>query len=129
MQIQNFTKKYLIYSIKCNVTNKIYIGSTSNLTARSITHISSFKTGCSSCYSKLILENNNYTVAVLKDEILSKEDAKSAEYHFIEAYNNQCINKNKPILMNMKDYQMIYQSEYRRKNKILKKNLVLYNEN
>jgi len=129
MQIQNFTKKYLIYSIKCNVTNKIYIGSTSNLTARLNTHISSFKTGCSSCYSKLILENNNYTVAVLKDDILSKEDAKSAEYHFIEAYNNQCINKNKPILMNMKEYQMNYQSEYRRKNKILKKNLVIYNEN
>ena len=129
MQIQNFTKKYLIYSIKCNVTNKIYIGSTSNLTARLNTHISSFQTGCSSCYSKLILENNNYTVAVLKDGIFSKQDAKSSEYHFIQAYGSECINKNKPILMNMKEYQLIYQSEYRRKNKILKKNLVLYNEN
>ena len=129
MEIQNFTKKYLIYTIKCNITNKIYIGSTSNLSSRLNTHISSYKTGCSSCYSKIVLENNNYTIAVLKDDILSKEDAKSAEYHFIEAYNNQCINKNKPILMNMKEYQMIYQSEYRRKNKILKKNLVIYNEN
>ena len=129
MEIINFTKKYLIYSIRCNVTNKIYIGSTSNLTMRLNTHISSYETGCSSCYSKLILENSNYTVVVLKDNILSKEDAKSAEYHFIEGYSDQVVNKNKPILMNMKEYQLIYQTEYRRKNKILKKNLVIYNEN
>ena len=117
MQIQNFTKKYLIYTIKCNATNQIYIGSTSNLTSRLNTHISSYKTGCSSCYSKIVLENDNYTVAVLKDNILSKNEAKSSEYHFIEAYNNICINKNKPILMNMKEYQMIHQSQYRRRNK------------
>ena len=115
MYIENFTKKYLIYSIKCSVTNKIYIGSTSNLTMRLNTHISSFKKGCSSCYSKIVLENNNYTVAVLKDGILSKDGAKSSEYHFIQAYGSECINKNKPILMNMKEYQLIYQSEYRRK--------------
>ena len=80
MEIQNFTKKYLIYSIRCNVINKIYVGSTSNLTMRFNTHISSFKTGCSSCYSKIVLENNNYTVAVLKDGILNKYDTKSSEY-------------------------------------------------
>ena len=117
MEIQNFKKQYLIYSIRCNITNKIYIGSTYNLTARLNTHISSFKAGCSSCSSKLILENNNYSVAVLKDNIFNKDDAKSAEYYFIKANEHQCANKNKPILMNIKEYQMIYQSEYRRKNK------------
>ena len=115
IEIQNYTKKYLIYSIRCNITNKIYVGSTCNLTTRLNTHISSYKTGCSSCYSKIVLENNNYTVAVLKDGILSKDGAKKAEYHFIQAYGSECINKNKPILMNMKEYQLIYQSEYRRK--------------
>jgi len=117
MEIQNFIKKYLIYTIKCNVTNRIYIGSTSNLTSRLNTHISSYKSGCCSCYSKIVLENNNYTVAVLKDNILSKNEAKKAEYHFIEGYSDQVVNKNKPILMNMKEYQMIYQSQYRRRNK------------
>ena len=43
IEIQNYTKKYLIYSIRCNITNKIYIGSTYNLTARLNTHISNFK--------------------------------------------------------------------------------------
>ena len=51
MEIQNFPKKYLIYSIRCNITNKIYIGSTSNQTSKLNTHISCFKKGCSSCYS------------------------------------------------------------------------------
>ena len=115
MEIQNFTKKYLIYSIKCNITNKIYIGSTSNLTMRLNTHISSYKTGCSSCYSKIVLENKNYTVAVIKDNILSKEEAKKAEYHFIEGYSDQVVNKNRPILMNMKEYHQNYQLEYKRK--------------
>ena len=119
MQIQNFKKVYLIYTIKCNATNQIYIGSTSNLTSRLNTHISSYKSGCCSCYSKIVLENKNYTVAVIKDNILSKEEAKKAEYHFIEGYSDQVVNKNKPILMNMKEYQMIYQSQYRRR--IMKK--------
>ena len=126
IEIQNYTKKYLIYSIRCNITNKIYVGSTCNLTTRLNTHISSYKTGCSSCYSKIVLENNNYTVAVLKDGILNKDDTKSSEYHFIQAYGSECINKNKPILMNMKEYQLIYQAHYRRKHKKneKKKNLV-----
>ena len=121
IEIENYTKKYLIYSIRCNITNKIYVGSTCNLTTRINTHISSYKNGCSSCYSKIVLENNNYTVAVLKDNILNKDDTKSSEYHFIQAYGSECINKNKPILMNMKDYQLTYQAQYRRKNKNLKK--------
>ena len=117
MQILNFKKVYLIYSIKCNATNQIYIGSTSNLSSRINTHISSFKKGCSSCSSKLVLENNNYTVAVLKDNISNKDEAKKDEFYFIKGYNGQCVNKNKPILICMKEYQMIYQSEYRRRHK------------
>ena len=117
MEIQNFTKKYLIYTIKCNATNKIYIGSTSNLTSRINTHISSFKKNCSSCSSKLVLQNNNYSVAVLKDNILTKQEAKSSEYFFIKAYANECVNKNIPILVDMKEYHQNYQLEYKRKKK------------
>ena len=70
MQITGFTKTYMIYQIKCNNTNKIYIGSTSNLTARINTHVSSFKTGVSHCSSVEVLKGNNYSITVLRDNIL-----------------------------------------------------------
>ena len=34
MEIYIHTKMYCVYSIKCNLTNKIYVGSTSNITNR-----------------------------------------------------------------------------------------------
>ena len=43
MQIQNFRKSFVVYAIKCNLSNKTYIGSTCNLTNRLANHISSFK--------------------------------------------------------------------------------------
>ena len=43
MEIQNFRHSFVVYAIKCNVTLKTYIGSTSNLTNRLGNHISSFK--------------------------------------------------------------------------------------
>jgi len=86
MQIAGFTKTYLIYSIKCNVTGKVYVGSTSNLTARLNTHISSFKTGISKCSSVKVLENGNFSVSVLRDNILNVDDSKLAELNFINAF-------------------------------------------
>ena len=43
MQIYNHIKMYCVYAIKCNLTNKTYIGSTSNLTNRLGNHISGLK--------------------------------------------------------------------------------------
>ena len=43
MLINNFVKKYSIYAIKCNKTNNVYVGSTSNLLNRLGNHISSYK--------------------------------------------------------------------------------------
>ena len=66
MQINNFVKKnYVIYSIRDNKTQNIYIGSTSNLSSRISNHISSYKAGNSLCISVKVLENDNYTVDVL----------------------------------------------------------------
>ena len=72
MQIQNFKKSFVVYAIKCNVLNKTYIGNTSNLTNRLANHISSFKSGKSSCYSKYVLEHGNYMISVLKDNIFAQ---------------------------------------------------------
>ena len=117
MQIYNHIKIYCVYSIKCNLTNKTYIGSTSYLTNRLGNHISSFKSGKSRCYSKYILENDNYMISVLKDNINSKQEAKESEHHFISAYSDQCINNNKPILIDMKEYQRNYQKKYNKRKK------------
>ena len=64
--IENFQKEYLIYKIECNMTGKIYIGHTSNLTSRINTHISSFKKGILSCSSCKILTHNDYKISVLR---------------------------------------------------------------
>ena len=101
MQIQNFKKSSVVDALKCNVLNKTYIGNTSNLTNRLVNHISCFKSGKSSCYSKSVIENNKYMISVLKDNIESKEDAKESEHHFISAYGDQSINNNKPIKKNI----------------------------
>ena len=47
----------------------------------------------------------------------SKQEAKESEHHFISAYGDQCINNNKPILIDMKEYQRNYQKEYNKRKK------------
>ena len=44
---------------------------------------------------------------------LTKEEAKKAEFHFLEGYGNKCVNKNKPMLIDKTEYQKIYQLNYR----------------
>ena len=117
MQIAGFTKTYLIYSIKCNVTGKVYVGSTSNLTARLNTHISSFKTGSSKCSSVKVLENENFSVSVLRDNILNIEDSKHAELNFINAFGSSVVNINKPMTCSKGEYMKNYMKEYRKKQK------------
>jgi len=118
MNISGFQKEFLIYMIKCNITNKIYIGSTSNLTTRISVHLSSFKQGVSTCSSVAVLEKGDYNISVLRNKIQSKEETKKAELNFIDAYGDMCINKNRPILIDMAEYQKIYQKNYRETHKI-----------
>ena len=119
MQIYNHTKMYCVYSITCNLTNKIYVGSTSNITNRLRHHISTHKNNKSTCSSKLILENRNYNVSVLRKDILTKEAAKQAEYNFIKGYGADCVNKNTPVLVDFKQYQREYQANLRIRKKLL----------
>ena len=81
-------------------------------------HLCSFKSGKSTCTSKFVLENNNYEVSILKDNILTKEEAKVAELNFINSYSDSAVNVNKPMLCSMKEYQKIYQKNYNKKKKL-----------
>ena len=112
--INGYIKTYVIYCIKDNVTNKVYIGSTSNLTSRMNTHLSSFKTNTSKCSSRFVLANNNYQISVLVDKIETKDESKVREKDFITAYGSSCVNINKPIVgLTIFEYQKIYQKNYR----------------
>ena len=117
MNISGFQKEHIIYMIKCNISHKRYIGSTSNLTSRISVHLSSFKQGVISCSSYLVLEGGNYNISVLRDKIQTKEEAKKAELNFIDANGDMYINKNRPILIDMAEYQKIYQKNYRETHK------------
>ena len=119
MEIYNHTKSYCVYAIKCNLTNKIYIGSTSNITNRLRHHISTHKNNKSTCSSKIILEKGNYNVSVLRKDILTKQAAKEAEYNFIKGYGSDCVNKNTPVLVSFQQYQREYQQNLRKKKRLL----------
>jgi predicted GIY-YIG superfamily endonuclease len=110
---------YCVYAIKCNVTNKIYIGSTCDIINRVRHHRSTYKTHTSTCSSKLILENRNYNVTVLRKDIMTKQAAKQAEYNFIKGYGADCVNKNTPVLVDFKQYQTEYQASLRKRKNLL----------
>ena len=112
MHILGYREIYSIYCIKCLTTNKYYVP------GRIKHHLCSFKSGKSTCTSKFVLENNNYEVSILKDNILTKEEAKVAELNFINSFGDSAVNVNKPMLCSMKEYQKIYQKNYNEKKKL-----------
>lgn len=112
MLINSFVKQYVVYSITCNQTQNVYVGSTSNLINRIANHITTCKKNNSKCTSRFVLEKNDFRVDVIRNN-LTKEEAKKAEFHFIEAYGDMCINKNKPMLIDKEQHQKIYQLNYR----------------
>ena len=92
-----------IYKIVCNITDKVYIGSTCKklLSQRLAGHVSrynSFKKGTYHYVSSFdVLQENNYYIELLelvpcnlKDELLVKEK------YYIK--NNNCVNKHNPIM-------------------------------
>ena len=110
-------KLYLIYALHCKTSGLYYIGSTSNLSARLNTHLSSYKCGVSKCYSSKIFNGNNYELLILKNNIQTKDDAKKCEYDFINAYGDDAVNKNRPILIDMKTYHKQYYLQRKKSNR------------
>ncbi len=94
--INNFKITFCIYAIRCNKTQQVYIGATSNIQSRISNHISSYKSGNSKCSSRTIFEHDDYTIDILLND-LTKEGAIQSENDFIVAYGKMAVNQNKPI--------------------------------
>eukprot|EP01046_Picozoa_sp_COSAG06_P016157 COSAG06_NODE_1061_length_10874_cov_7.752390_3_plen_158_part_00 len=93
-----------IYKLKCNITNKVYIGSTAErlLCQRLRYHVKSYnryilnmnKSHYTTSYD--ILENGNYTITLLeKCPCESKDELHARERYHIE--RNECVNKMIPL--------------------------------
>ena len=65
--------------------------------------------------SQEVFKNNNYNCIVLEDNLENKEIAKEREAFYMGVFEHSVVNKNRPILVDMKDYQKAYQKEYRNK--------------
>jgi hypothetical protein len=80
------------------------------------THVSSFKSGNSTCSSVKVLENGSVAISVLVSG-LTQEEAKRSELNFINAYGEKSVNCNRPIIISVGDYQKMYQKKYRNNKK------------
>ena len=107
IKIENYTKSYCVYMIKDTVSQKVYVGSTSNLLCRLANHISSFKKGNCLCSSAKAFENSSYVFEVLRND-LTKNNVKEVERTFIIAYGDRCVNLNLPIVIPIADYRKQY---------------------
>jgi len=111
-------KNGIIYIIKCNDTNKFYIGSTANkLTLRIKQHLAHYKTfnqGKNNNYlsSFEIIKNNNYTFEILEklnyNYILELREREKFYINFLNK-NNECVNKSSIIKYNnaLKNYKIL----------------------
>ena len=109
-----------IYKLVCNITGKIYIGSTCKklLSQRLAGHIDDFKRGNVNKRYKMssfeIIEGNNYYIELIelvpcssKDELIARE-----KFHI---KNNDCVNIHRNLNM-MKYDKMEYYKEYYKYN-------------
>ena len=69
--------------------------------------------------SQEVFKNNNFNCIVLEDNLENKVKAKEREAFYMGVLQHSVLNKNRPILIDMKDYQKAYQKEYRQKAKYL----------
>jgi len=121
-----------IYKIVCNVTGKIYIGSTTKeyLSQRSTKHKEDYQRFLNGTYSYVtsfeILKNANYDI-ILSESVNcnSKDELRSRERYYIETL--ECVNKNIPT-QTLKEWTkkyyeknkekiLEYKKEYRIKNR------------
>ena len=116
-----------IYKIICNISNQVYIGSTTqpNLSKRLTGHKNAYKRyieGKNESYitSFKILEQNNYDIILIENySCNNKDELKARERYFIE--NNECVNKVYPG-RTQKEYQEINKEIIKEKNKEYREN-------
>jgi uncharacterized protein (DUF2344 family) len=111
-----------IYKIECNVTEKVYIGSTCEPTlARRLTkHLTNYKRYLNGTYSYVssfdVLQNRNYDIVLIESYPCNSKD----ELHARERYytnNIDCVNKIKNQGMYHEIGEKEYQKQYHEKNK------------
>ena len=71
------------------------------------------------CKSQEVFKNDNYNCIVLEDNLENKVKAKEREAFYMGVSEHSVVKKNRPILIDMKDYQKAYQKEYRKKTQSL----------
>jgi hypothetical protein len=105
--------KGIIYEIKCNETNEIYIGSTTQFINQRISE-HKYKTNC---VSKQIIERNNYSINILEEiEIIDIKELRIKEQNYIDT--TICINKMKAFYTDTdKNLSKINKKIYYQKNK------------
>ena len=67
------------------------------------------------CTSQEVFKNDSYNCIVLEDNLENTEKAKEREAFCMGVFEHSVVNKNRPILIDMKDYQKAYLKEYRKK--------------
>ena len=67
------------------------------------------------CTSQELFKNGNQNCIVLEDKLENKVKAKEREAFYMGVFEHSVVNKNRPILIDMKDYQEAYSKEYRKK--------------
>jgi len=104
-----------IYKIVCNITGKVYVGSTCEptLAKRLTKHVANYRSFCKSngtyTSSYNILENEDYNILLIEDyPCETKDQLRARERYFKEV--NVCINKNNPIRTKLDD--KIHQKKY-----------------
>lgn len=127
-----------IYKLICNITNYIYIGSTTcDLNKRLLNHINKYNcwfidNNKSYITSYKILENNNYEIELIEDyPCESKRDLEKRERYWLEYYINDgynCVNKIIPVKTNKEKKETKKQYRENNKEQILKTKKI-YREN
>lgn len=136
-----------IYKIVDNTNNNIYIGSTCEPTlARRLAghrciYNKYLKTGCNFISSFDILKNNDYNIILLESyPCKNRDELLARERYYID--NNNCINKNRPIITEDEKKELIkeynetnkdkikeYYKQYRESNKYKELKKEYYNKN
>jgi hypothetical protein len=105
----------LIYKIVCNITNEMYVGSTTNFLARQNAH----KVNSNKCVSKQIIDRDDYYFEIVEelDENSTTHQLLLRENYWIIELNS--INKVLPLLTD--EQRLIHNKKTYEKNKIKSK--------
>ena len=111
-----------IYKIECNVTGKVYIGSTCEpiLARRLAGHITSYKRYLNGKFNYIssfdVLQNRNYDIVLIESyPCNSKDELHARERHWCNEL--ECINQRKNQGMKNELGKKGYQKQYHEKNK------------